>query len=550
MDKQTKNELVKIVENKPNAKGVINALKDVGYKPCEAILDLIDNAKDAQATQIFVTIIPNKKKGGKGEIGKIFIADNGYGMSMSDLDIALALGDRLSDDKTSLLGRYGMGLKVASLALGDTLKVLSKQKDDDKIYFSGHNIELQYKSQKYLGLAGKDGSKWFEDMVIKPQKQNPIYDAQGNKISVKNHGTVVCIEDCSNQIFKTVDGFAKALKSEISIVYRQLLKEGLHVYVQQSEVTPVKYVEFEGTKLLHEIIETVNGYDVKVSLYEVGEVVVDQSYKTLKENALSLCGFSFKRNKREVMRGETMGLFNKHQVANRLRGEVEFTGHNDEMFGITFSKHGVRPDSDFIERIRPILQSAITDATQRYSKSRRTKKVAELESSAVKAEEAFEKSASSLMGAPEENAESHNWKNKVVKRIIDDGVKTKKNKQCQKATMEKAPILPEFVRKQVKNLNDLVRKAVPHAKLLFYEGAEHGNIFNAKYEERGTIVTEINSNHPYNSIDPDILKLLWPMCFNTCYLGAEPGSDEQRAYDKLMSMLNFNLTQLIIAINS
>lgn len=97
------------VDVTPSARRLTNSLRDIGYDFPSAVADIIDNSVSAQATLIVVEIRF------AGEDSFVLIADDGIGMCETTLNEALRFGTRRSyagDD----LGRYGLGLKTASLS--------------------------------------------------------------------------------------------------------------------------------------------------------------------------------------------------------------------------------------------------------------------------------------------------------------------------------------------------------------------------------------------------------------------------------------------------
>ncbi len=109
-----------MVDNLPNAKILIKALQNIGYKNNTAIADIVDNSIDAGANRIQIKIETKNKD------FRILIADNGCGMSREVLDEALKLGSDTNHDDETDLGKFGMGLSTAGLSLGKRTTVITK----------------------------------------------------------------------------------------------------------------------------------------------------------------------------------------------------------------------------------------------------------------------------------------------------------------------------------------------------------------------------------------------------------------------------------------
>ncbi len=111
----------------PKAGPMLEALRGLGYLPSTAIADLIDNSISAGATKVCVEFDWNPSASRGCNDSHIFILDNGRGMSPEELDGAMRLGfrDPASERALGDLGRFGLGLKTASLSQCRRLTVAS-----------------------------------------------------------------------------------------------------------------------------------------------------------------------------------------------------------------------------------------------------------------------------------------------------------------------------------------------------------------------------------------------------------------------------------------
>lgn len=110
------------IEVIPSAKRLIRSLRDMGYEFSAAVADLIDNSIEARANTVRIDVEWN------GEDSYVMIADNGGGMSAQELKEALRFGAERDYD-TEDLGKFGLGLKTASLSQCLRLTVASRQNE-------------------------------------------------------------------------------------------------------------------------------------------------------------------------------------------------------------------------------------------------------------------------------------------------------------------------------------------------------------------------------------------------------------------------------------
>lgn len=105
----------------PKASAMIEALRGLGYSPASALADIIDNSIAAGADHVAIWFT------WAGTSSYLSILDNGTGMSPSELDLAMRLGERNPLDlrDSTDLGRFGLGLKTASFSQCRRLTVAS-----------------------------------------------------------------------------------------------------------------------------------------------------------------------------------------------------------------------------------------------------------------------------------------------------------------------------------------------------------------------------------------------------------------------------------------
>lgn len=104
----------------PSAARLTNSLRDIGYDLPSAVADLVDNSVAAGAGRVEIVFDTT------ADDPRILIADDGGGMSANQLNEALRFGTRRTYTSGEL-GRYGLGLKTASLSQGRRLTVVSRR---------------------------------------------------------------------------------------------------------------------------------------------------------------------------------------------------------------------------------------------------------------------------------------------------------------------------------------------------------------------------------------------------------------------------------------
>jgi hypothetical protein len=104
----------------PSAHRLITSLRDVGYDFSAAVADVLDNSIEAQATRVEIDVQS------AGDDSWVRITDNGIGMKPGQIREALRYGTARKYDATKSLGKFGLGLKTASMSQCQHLTVASR----------------------------------------------------------------------------------------------------------------------------------------------------------------------------------------------------------------------------------------------------------------------------------------------------------------------------------------------------------------------------------------------------------------------------------------
>jgi hypothetical protein len=103
----------------PAARRLIRSLRDVGYDFKHAVADLIDNSIAAGATCVTIDMRFD------GKASFLRVVDNGAGMNGTAITEAMRFGSEREYDVDEL-GKFGLGLKTASLSQCSRLTVASR----------------------------------------------------------------------------------------------------------------------------------------------------------------------------------------------------------------------------------------------------------------------------------------------------------------------------------------------------------------------------------------------------------------------------------------
>lgn len=131
---------MKPIDCPPYAPILMEATRAIGYSMEAAVADIIDNSLTANASEVNIWFLPY-------EDPYIAIIDNGDGINERNLTEIMRYGSSSPSDKRkdNDLGRYGLGLKTASLSQCRCLTVVSKIEN---------NIEARRWDLDYINSTG------------------------------------------------------------------------------------------------------------------------------------------------------------------------------------------------------------------------------------------------------------------------------------------------------------------------------------------------------------------------------------------------------------
>ena len=110
------------IDAPPTAAALMESTRSIGYSFDSAVADIIDNSISAGAKHVWIKSVPSDDP-------YVAILDDGIGMSSDKLAEAMRYGTNPNMQRsTTDLGRFGLGMKMASLSQCRVLTVISKFK--------------------------------------------------------------------------------------------------------------------------------------------------------------------------------------------------------------------------------------------------------------------------------------------------------------------------------------------------------------------------------------------------------------------------------------
>lgn len=298
------------------------------YSIQTAIADIVDNSITAKAHTIEINFVWEE------EHPYVEIKDDGYGMSSKELENAMIFSGKGTKDfrEEDDLGKYGLGMKTASMYACRCLTVISK-KEGFPITSKMLDRDIVDEQEKWVGL-------------------NLDFSPELNKLDLKK-GTIVRWDKLSfiekginskNYFFKHV----RDVHDHLAITFHRFIEKGLIMKINGNIVEPWNPIcqheattKFDSQKLIyHDAQVNVSSYILPSSL-SCNENEVDYIYRG---NALKYQGFFVYRNDRLLVDGGWLNIqkgntkLSTHQSYNAVRIIVDIPTSLDSSFKVDFTK--------------------------------------------------------------------------------------------------------------------------------------------------------------------------------------------------------------------
>lgn len=347
----------------PSASSLSASMRDLGYSFEAAIADLIDNSITALATKIEIIYDQTKDT--------LIIADNGEGMSPAEVMNAMKHGatnpgtERAPHD----LGRFGLGLKTASLSQCRRLTVTSIKN----------------------GLRGS--VEWDLDLV---DRKDDWVVTELDSIEVDNlpyidriryGGTLVIWrnldrfyeEETGTKRQELVSEKLNAAEKHLALVFHRYLSGNIKKHKKISiSINGHKVVPFDPfcrgystTQVLPEEIVMVNGSTVKMQPYILPHhsklTADDYNFYKDRSDFISNQGAYIYRNGRLMAWGDWFRLIPKGEATKLARVQIDFSNDLDEAWTIDIKKSRARPPLSVRNRLRQIIPRITTRSTRVHS---------------------------------------------------------------------------------------------------------------------------------------------------------------------------------------
>ena len=352
---------MKTVNLPPFAPTLMESTRSIGYSIEAAIADIIDNSIAAEASMIDLDFFPID--------AYISILDDGYGMDEEALQLAMQYGSKnpLDIRENNDLGRYGLGLKTASLSQCRKLTVISKQ--DCNIV----------------------GMRWDLDHVIASEKWSLIILEEDEfkevpnfkKLEEKKTGTLVVWQDLDkfsigeSDIETAFSNKMSITREHLSLVFHRFLSgepglKKINIFMNGLSIEPQDpFLLGKSTQLMDEEVVNIRGSAVKIKPYilpHVSNLTKDELDKLGGKDGLRKSqGFYVYRNKRLLVWGTWFRLMRQGDLSKLARVQVDIPNSLDDLWTLDIKKSTATPPEEVKKNLRIIIEKIADGSKKTWS---------------------------------------------------------------------------------------------------------------------------------------------------------------------------------------
>ena len=318
----------------PYAPILVESTRSIGYSFETALADIIDNSIGANASEVRIHFSSKEPQ-------YVAILDNGIGMTDAELESAMRYGSKSSLDVRAKddLGRFGLGLKTASLSQCRRLTVITKKAG--KVCAACWDLDYIVKSKNWSLIV-------YDDAEIKSLPYSNYLDQlQNGTVVLWNEFDRICDSAANPQ--KVFDEKIERARNHIALVFHRYMdtdnfSKRLKILFNNEEIEPVDpfLTDNPATQPMTEQTLRIEGSVIKVKPYILpyASKVSAKDRKKLGDlcDLRSNQGFYIYRNKRLIIWGTWFRLIKTQELNKLARIRVDIPNTLDSIWEIDIKK--------------------------------------------------------------------------------------------------------------------------------------------------------------------------------------------------------------------
>ena len=335
----------------PFAPTLIESTRAIGYSLEAAVADIIDNSIAASATSVDVFFFPI-------DGAYISILDNGVGMDKGELDLAMQYGSKSPTDARDSkdLGRFGLGLKTASLSQCRSLTVVSKQGETvlGRRWDIDHVSEVGDWSLLILDEEELKEVPEIERLLSLPSGTLVVWQ----KLDRLKSGEI----NFELALGRKID----SVRAHIALVYHRYISgepgiTKLKLAINGDIVIPADpFLKEKSTRPMDDEVLIIHGERILVRPYilpHISRMTVDE-IRDLggKDGLRRQQGFYIYRNKRLLTWGTWFRMMRQSDLSKLARIQVDIPNSLDDLWTLDIKKSSALPPAEVRKNLEVIIE--------------------------------------------------------------------------------------------------------------------------------------------------------------------------------------------------
>lgn len=350
----------KDTEINPRADMLMGSMRFMGYSFEAAVADIIDNSISANATSIRILFPCNPL-----ENLAVGIIDDGTGMTKETLIEAMRYGSTASEDirDEKDLGRFGLGLKSASLSQCKILTVVSFFEGEVSAFSWNYDYILKKKEwiAQELNYSEISSLPYFQDFAI----QN-----KGTLVLWQNFD--ILHKSSEGLVFNALHDKKSKLDDYLGLIFHRFMSsKKIKIFINNHKIKPQDPFLESNPKTTTKKERTIAicdslGFErliaVKPFILPYASDLTDSDKKLIGgiENLRSRQGFYVYRNNRLIIWGTWFGMKPRAELTKNARIRVDIPNSLDDIWSINVTKQ----TAAIPKRIQQQLKNTVIQALE------------------------------------------------------------------------------------------------------------------------------------------------------------------------------------------
>jgi hypothetical protein len=333
---------------------LLESMRSVGYSFSTAVADLVDNSISAGSRHVEIV-------GDPVEARFVTILDDGEGMSPDAARSALQLAGsaRNRERAATDLGRFGLGLKTASLSQARKISVITRhdgvttalQWDID------HVLATQQWSLTVLAPAEIAELPGATEFMARATGTLVVWQALDLMLGGARDPDQVMRDRLSSlrdDLALTFHRFLKGgQKSELNLTVNGLAVRSIDPFLEdnpRTQVSPVESMTIEGERV---------EFQAYTLPHQSGLTPVERKRWDLTAGMRERQGFYIYRNRRLISFGHWYGLARREELSKQSRVRVDIPNTVDHLWQLDIKKSRAEPPQAFRQKFKRVMEQVV-----------------------------------------------------------------------------------------------------------------------------------------------------------------------------------------------